>query len=330
MPAFFLFSLEPLHLLTLSSFEAINRYLNKLIFLKRGDVKMTMKEQFSKIKENWLLVGIVLILFVFMFGGNFMGNMFGSATKQLAMSDYAMEESIAYKGGGYIPSSGGDFAPDVEERKITKTASMSTEVERGTFKDADSKLKIIVKSSDSYLLNENVNKYDSGRKSYYQGSYQIKVETDKYDAVIAQLKDIGEVQSFNENARDITGSYTNTEIEIDVEEQRLARYEEMYREAERVEDKITLNDRIFDQERRIKYLKDSLTNMNRRIEYSTVTVTIKEERSEYANIALAKLSALIKSFVGSINSLLYLFFVIVPYAVAVGIIVFVVKRFRKR
>jgi len=291
---------------------------------------MTMKEQLNKLKENWLLVGIVLILFVFMFGGNFMGNMFGSATKQISMANVEMEQAVSYRAGGYMPVPEQDFAPDVEERKITKTASMSTEVERGTFKNADSKLKIIVKSSDSYLLNENVNKYDSGRKSYYQGSYQIKVETDKYDAVIAQLKDIGEVQSFNENARDITGSYTKTEIEIDVEKERLARYEEMYKEAERVEDKITLNDRIFDQERRIKYLEDSLKNMDKRIEYSTVTVTIKEKRSEYANIALAKLSALVKSFVGSINSLLYLLFVIVPYVVAVGIIVFIVKRFRKR
>ena len=294
---------------------------------------MTFKEQFKKIKENWLLLVLVLLVIGFLN----LGGIFGSVSKgafssieQVVQSDLAMEKTMSYRGVSYIPAPEQDFAPDVEERKITKTASMSTEVERGTFKEEESKLKTIVKSSDSYLLNENVNKYGSGRKSCYQGNYQIKVETSKYDAVITQLKDIGELQSFNENARDITGSYTKTEIEIDVEKKRLARYEEMYKEAKRVEDKITLNDRIFDQERRIKYLEDSLKNMDRRIEYSTVTVTIKEKRSEYANIALAKLSALIKSFVGSINSLLYLFFVIVPYVVAAGIIWFIVKRFKKK
>jgi len=57
---------------------------------------MTMKEQLNKLKENWLLVGIVLILFVFMFGGNFMGNMFGSATKQISMANVEMEQAVSY------------------------------------------------------------------------------------------------------------------------------------------------------------------------------------------------------------------------------------------
>lgn len=294
---------------------------------------MAIKQQLEKIKDNWLLLVIALIVIgFFMFGGGF-GSKF-SAVTEMGMSkssmDYAMVESAEYRGGGYMPLVSQDFAPDVEERKITKTTSMSAEVERGAFESAETRLKSIVKSSDSFILNENVNRNGQGRKSYLSGYYSIKVDTDKYDAVISQLKEIGEVQSFSENARDITGSYTNTELEIEVEKERLERYWQMYEEAEIIEDKINLNDRIFNQERTIKYLEDSLRNMDQRVEYSTISLSIHEKRSNYANVAFVKLSELIKSFVSSLNSLLYLLFFIVPYAVALGIIWFAVRWFRRR
>lgn len=62
----------------------------------------------------------------------------------------------------------------------------------------------------------------------------------------------------------------------------------MYKEATSIQDKLTLNDRIFDQERRIKYLTDSINNMDQRIEYSTVYISLTEKKSEYINIVFVK------------------------------------------
>jgi len=47
---------------------------------------------------------------------------------------------------------------------------MATDVERGTFKQAESKVKNIVTSSNSFLLNQNSNRYGKDKKSYYTGS----------------------------------------------------------------------------------------------------------------------------------------------------------------
>ena len=282
---------------------------------------MGIKEQFSKLKDNWLIIALVLVVLFFMSGGNLVSNIAGSTYKastslsRMAAVDsmgYAMEEAY-YP----TPSAGGDFAPEVEERKITKTSSMSTE--------AESKLKSIISSSDSYLLNENANKYGTDRRSYYSGSYQIKVDSTKYDAVVLQLKEIGEVQSFNENARDITGTYTNTEIELQVEKDRLKRYEAMYSEATDIKDKIDLNDRIFNQERRIKYLEDSLERMDQTVDYSTIYFTMTEKQSDYANVVIVKFSELIRNLVNSFNSLLKFIFVIAPWAIAFVIVWFIWK-----
>ncbi|HLC99015.1 MAG TPA: DUF4349 domain-containing protein, partial [Candidatus Nanoarchaeia archaeon] len=186
-----------------------------------------------------------------------------------------------------------------------------------------------ITSSDSYLLNENVNKYDQGRKSYYSGSYQIKIDSSKYDSVVSQIKEIGEIQSFSESADDITGRYTDLSSELQAEKARLQRYREMYNEAESVEDKINLNDRIFNQERTVKYLEDAIKSIDQQVSYSTLYVTISEKRSEYADTTLVKLSQLIRNLVGSFNSLLSLVFSLIPYAIA-AILVWVVYRAIKK
>ncbi|NQU98655.1 DUF4349 domain-containing protein [Candidatus Woesearchaeota archaeon] len=287
---------------------------------------MALKNQFLKLKDNWLLILVVVVIlgaFSFTGGGS---NLLKSVSYG---ADMGIAESVAYARG--VPSPGYDsFAPEVEERKITKTASLTTEIERGEYDDAEAKLKAIVTSSDSYLLSDSVSRHGEGWKQYRTGYYSFKVETDKYGAVLTQLKEIGEVQSFNENANDITGTYTDTETQLALEKERLERYQEMYAEATDVEDKINLNDRIFNQERTIKYYEDYLENLDKRVDYSTVSVSLREEASGYANVAFVKFSELVNKLVNSINSLFKLLFYVVPWAVVIWIIWLISKPFRKK
>lgn len=294
---------------------------------------MGLKEQWNTIKKNWLIALMILIILVLPL---FRSGTDGGIIPLSLLSSYKSFDSgfgisqAATERALIAPSYGGDsFAPDVTERKITKSAYLSNEVKRGTFKDAESKLKAIAQSSDSYLLNENVYKSDVGIKSYLQGDYQIKVETAKYDTVLSQLKEIGDVQSFSENKEDVTGQYTDLKVELAAEKERLARYEAMYKEASKVEDKINLNNLIFDQERRVKYLEDAVKNIDTRVDYSTVSVNLREKQSEYINVALVKLSDLVRSFVDSVNTLLKLLFVIVPYVVIILLGWFVFRKVRK-
>lgn len=292
---------------------------------------MTFKKQLNIIKENWLIVLALFLLILFLPSFSSMNlGMISNMQSYAKEMGYGIDDGMARMTSSYYPSVSEDFAPEVEDRVITKTASLSTEVKFGTFETNQQKLKSIIKSSDSYLLNENVNKYDSGWKEYYQGSYQIKIEAFKYDSVILQLKEIGEVQSFNENAQDITGRYTNLKTELTAEKTRLVRYQEMYAEATKVEDKITLSDRIYNQERTIKYLEDAISNIDKKVEYSTVYFTMNEKQSEYTNIVLVKFSALVKSLVNSFNNLLTLIFWAIPYAIAILLVYGIRKLYLKR
>jgi hypothetical protein len=287
---------------------------------------MTLKNQFKTIKENWV-IGIVLIIFLFLssFSGTFSTY---EGVGKVGFGDSLAMESTSIMRAPNIGYSN-DFAPQVEERKITLSTTILNEIERGKFSEAEKQLKAIVKSTESFLLNENSRKYGRGKSTYFTGSYSIKVESGKYDSVISQIKQIGEVISIQQNMNDVTGTYTNTKIELDVEEERLVRYEQMYKKATKIEDQINLNDRIFKQERTIKYLEDKLKNVDKRVEYSTIYVTLNEKQSEYVSVTLVKFSELIEAFMDGFNSLIYLIFVIIPYLIAGLLIWLIVKVIRK-
>ncbi len=300
---------------------------------------MTLQEQWKTMKNNWLIVLILIVMAIFFSAGDELlsavsssGGYAGDYGESVGM----MAESIGYapsrmmKSGVYPSIGNDDFAPEAEDRKITKTASLATEVERGTFQDAEQQLKMVVSSSNSFLLNENVNKYDRGRKSYYSGSYNLKIEVKKYDAVLSQLKQIGEVQSFSEKAVDITGMYTNIQTELEAERARLQRYNQMLAEAEVIADKIELSDRIFNQERTIKYLEEALRNQDKQVEYATIYVQITEKQSEFAGIALVTLGGLVHGLVSSVNNLLRLVFVALPWVLIVLIVWLGVRWVRRK
>jgi hypothetical protein len=289
---------------------------------------MTFKDQWNTVKENWILALIILVvLFVPVFSGGFSGSSSSFSKGMIGTSDMMVESAMVAPGGVYYDSG---FAPKIEERKITKSASLSTEVERGEFKQNELALKGLITSLNGIITNENVNLYGQGKSAYYYGHYTVKFPTSVYDDFVEQLKLLGEVQSFNENARDITEQYYDIKTELAAEKEKLARFQQMYSEVKDISDKISISDKIFDQERRVKYLEEAMENKDLQVDYSTVSITLQEERSGYAGMAVVKFSQLIKGFVNSFNNLLQLIFYVVPWAIAVLAIWFAVRVFRRR
>ncbi|MBR9693042.1 DUF4349 domain-containing protein [Candidatus Woesearchaeota archaeon] len=289
---------------------------------------MTMKDQLLKLKENWLLIAILVVVVVMMSGGSNVMNKVGGVAS-FATDSMMMEQS--YRGiAPPMPGYGGDFAPEVEERVILRTASIGAEVERGEFKAAEQRLRGIISSADGFILNENANKNGEGKSSYYRGSYQLKIPLNNYESTVEQLKTLGEVKSFNENTIDVTGRYVSIEDEIKTEKGRLVRFEQMLKDADRVEDKIELTDRIYSLERRIMHLEDSRDDIDERVDFTTVSVSLTEERSGYANMHFVKFSELVKSFVESLSNLFRLIFVGLPWLIALAIIAFFWKLFKRK
>ena len=281
------------------------------------------KQQIQKLKENWLLL-LVVILILAIFNFNSISTGFS-----LKSSESFIAQDAVY-GRGFIPYPSQDFAPNVEERKLTKDANLGLEIKRGTFQESQNEAKSIITKNNALLLNENSQKIDTDKRSYFQGNYQIKVPIASYQKIIDDLKSLGEITSFSENTQDITGEYLNLQDELKVETQRLERYRQLFSQSSSISDQITLEDRIFDQERRIAYLEEMLTNSDKRVEYSTIYLTLTEAQSEYVNAVFIKFSELVTGFVNSINNLFYFVFAVIPYVLGIGIIILVVRYFKRR
>ena len=272
-----------------------------------------IQKQLHKLKENWLLVALFLVAIIFVSGINPVSSGFSKVGSTM---EYAMAEPSDFYDSG--------FAPEIQERKIIQTLSLLTEVRRGSYTDNEQKMKAIVISSGSLIVNENVNTHDDSKSGYYQ----IQVDSSKADAIMDQLKGIGKVTSLYNNKRDITSSYTDTKIELDSEKRRLTKYNQMFSESKNVNEKIQLTNLIFDQERRVKYLEERLQNQDEKVDYTTISFSMTEKQSEWANIAFTSLGNLVRSLVNSVNTLLHLIFVILPYAVIGLIGLFVYRKIK--
>ncbi|MFA5270123.1 MAG: DUF4349 domain-containing protein [Patescibacteria group bacterium] len=284
---------------------------------------MDIKKQWKLLTDNWLIALIVLVL-IFIAGSfnfnipstlNTFSGLGGGSSRGIAVDEKYTSSAIA-------PGIGEDasFSPDAQTRILTQSAYLSSEVKKGKFQDADKQVRDIIKTTDSFLLDENVIQHESQFRQYYTGNYVIRVEASKYDSVVNQLRGIGKVQEFTKGIDDITNGYTKLEIEIVAEKDRLARYEALYKEAKTVEDKLSLSDRIYNQERTIKYYEDALTGMNEDVEYSSVTVQINEKHSDYAGVKFISFGTLINNLVTGINNLLTIIFFLLPYGILAWLI----------
>lgn len=283
---------------------------------------MTFSNQIKTLKENWLIL-IIFLAIILILSNLTPSNIFQQFDSISKSSAGGYSESSRY-----YPGINQDFAPEESDRKITKTISTSIETKRGNFDLTTNSLKNYIKESNSILINENINFYGEGINKRKTGSYSIQVPKENYESIISKIKNLGEIQSFNENLNDITGTYINIQDTLELEKQKLERYKELFEISKSTEEKIQLTDRLFEQERRIKYLEESLNNQDLRIEYINMYITLNEKPSNFANISIITLKEIIRGFVNSFNKLITIIIWIIPWAIIFWIIKFLYKKFK--
>lgn len=279
---------------------------------------MTLKRQIRTIKENWIILAALIILLLLLNAGSmtFTKQLTGATAPEMAADAGMPQRDIVREEG---------FAPDTEQRLITKSSYLDMKVSPGEFESADMDVREVISDLDAYLLNENIQARESGWSEWRTGRYTIKIRTDSYDEAVERLKDIGEVQSFSEDADDITERHEDLSIQLETERQRLQRYQELYESADSAGEKLEITDRIFEQERRVRYLEEALTNVEERVSYSTIRMPVREE-SPYAGVSLVTFSDLAKELVRSLNNLLQWLVLLLPWTIAAWIVWLIWRR----
>ncbi|MFT4310832.1 MAG: DUF4349 domain-containing protein [Candidatus Woesearchaeota archaeon] len=284
---------------------------------------MSLQKQWQTIKENWIIVVLGILLLVVLSGGNAF-NIFSNTSSSLQAIDSMYMEST-----GFAPARGmmydSGFAPEVQERVLTKQAQIRTQVEHGDFDEAYTAIDTIIQ--DYIVTSQTVYTQGEDWRATRHAVMSVRVPTTQYDTLIRSLQAIGTMVRFEEQVQDITAQSVDLDTRLAAEQQRLERYQALLESATQSREKMDITDRIFNQEQQIAWLQRSVEQLEQRVDYSTVHITLQEKRNTYDTLALVKLSDLVKNFVGSVNTLLNLLVIIIPWALVVGIIVWVRRKF---
>lgn len=304
--------------------------------MNKGEMMfMKPKEQLQKLRKHWLAAALVVgVLVIFlMIGTGRVATFQGTTDVQERGWGQLVVQSAGGGGGGgsgrLIGAAASESLQNLLDRKVATDVTLSTEIERGTFQKAEQQLKATISANKGLILDEKLARHGSGRSLAYEGSYRIKISPDNYDRAIAQLKAIGGVVEFTQHSEDISDQYVNTQVEIDTEKSRLVRYNRIYADAVTIEEKLSITNLIFEQERKIKYLEDALKNSDQRLEYVAIALSLQEKRSAYADIVVVKFAQLAKLFVARMNGLLEFLFVVLPFGIA-ALMVWLFVRFVRR
>src|SRR5205085_1972112 len=96
-----------------------------------------------------------------------------------------------------------------DKRMIIRSGTMSLEVDK--YDDTEAKVKQITNSFNGYVTNSSANLNTSGKK---QGTITIRVASDKFDAMVAELSKIGKVMNQNITGNDVTQEYMDSDARL--------------------------------------------------------------------------------------------------------------------
>lgn len=159
-----------------------------------------------------------------------------------------------------------------DKRMIIRTGTMS--IENDSFDETELKAKEIAKNLGGFITNSTAQVNQSGKK---QGTLTIRVQAEKYDALLAELAKTGKVMNQNITGRDVTEEYVDAEARLKTQRELETRLLQLLAEKTanltavvEVEQKLAnVRENIEKTEGRMRMLKDQAS-------FSTITLSIYE------------------------------------------------------
>ncbi len=192
-----------------------------------------------------------------------------------------------------------------------------------------------------YFENSELNNY----ARYRYGSYVVRVPAENFEAFCSAVGELCQVNNLSRSAEDVSEYYYDTESRLATQKTKLARLQELLKQAEDMEDIITLESAISDTELTIENLTGTLRKYDSLVGYATVRISLQEvyqltETEEPAIGFGAKMAAAFRSgssrFVSGIQSFLLSvargwigWLVFIVFVLAVVWIVFRIRRRRR-
>jgi len=222
----------------------------------------------KKHKSSLLLLFFTSLFLVCACSKGYEAASYGGQRALFAAADNGLEyKEAAYpQAAGSAYSDGNPAQPEIagQSRKLTKSAYIS--------------LRVDDPAATEKPLSELMNKFGawSASTTIYENSrnYSIRVPSDSYDAMLAELAGLGRVTSRTENTEDVTLRYYDLEGRLAVKRELLNTYQGYLGKARNIDEIMTVESRIADLQQEIDWTGTQLRNLANLVDYSTVNVNI--------------------------------------------------------
>lgn len=212
------------------------------------------------------------------------------------------------------------------------------------YDDSLKKLKDKIKEDNGFI--ETQYESNSNYDWYYENDdgndlrnidISARIPSDKFNDFMESLSDLGQVMNKSTSTDNITRTYNDNNATIAALEKEEQRLLDMMDKATTVDEMISVEKRLTSVETELNQAKSSKSSMDSDIEYSTITISLQEV-NKYSEVTkpVKYGEKLVKALKNSWSNLLVFFqelliiiLYILPFALVILVIIFIIKAIRK-
>ena len=185
-----------------------------------------------------------------------------------------------------------------------------------------------------FISDSKLSRVSDGSQS---GTITLRVPTDKFDAAVAQIRELGKVQQINVSTQDVTAEYVDLEARIRNSQREEREITKLFDRGGKLADIITIESKLSEVRERIERLQGQMRMLRDQTDLSTLNVSIFEhgqaavaEPGEYS--VAYHLRSAFRGLLGILRSLLtmLIYVVVVGWVVWVPILLLVSVSARRR
>lgn len=204
----------------------------------------------------------------------------GQALKNGAIGRNSIEQSVYYSDDLEIepprtaeppaPQDGKEYHSQ-KDKKVIKNGSMKFEVEN--LEKVKRQVNTILLNAEGYYENEQYNAYGS-RITY---TLKLRLPNIKFDSAVISLEQgIGDLQTKNINAEDVTEEYYDLTMRLENNLAYLSTYKEILETARSVKDVLEVQEKIRRIEEEVETKKGRIKYINDQVKYSSLDLELTE------------------------------------------------------
>ena len=185
-----------------------------------------------------------------------------------ASNGIMLAAGAAYDSAAYEESAEAEAA--VESRKLIRTIDMT--IATRTYEASLTSLTEACTAAGGWVENLSESSHDL-RSAYLS----LRVPSAALEDFLAGTDGWGRVTYRNENTRDVTESYQDTQARLATQQALMARLQSLVTAAADLSDVLALESQIAETQYEIDRLTGSLMNTDRQVDYATITISLQEE-----------------------------------------------------